>query len=310
MENSRLFAVFGNPVLHSKSPQLFNSAFSGLQSNDFYTRIRPTSAKNIVEIIRSLPLNGANITAPFKQEVFDFVDFCADDAKKIGAINTIVNESGRLIGHNTDHYGVTESLLNAGVSLTKSRCLVLGAGGAARAAVYGLINKGAEVTICNRTQSKAETIAADFGCKVISWNDFNSDEEFDIVVSTLLPEANPKFLTNIDFDFFLDASYKNSIASDIAIENGAKVISGEKWLLFQAAQAFKLFTEMEPPVRTMEQGLQNLLTVENLKIGSISQTSTHEILSNKFDLLVDTSGLTEEMVKQIIDEEISKAFGG
>lgn len=309
MGKSNLFAVFGNPILHSKSPQLFNAAFSGLQSNDFYTRVLPISAKNIVEIIRSLPLSGANITAPFKQEIFDFVDFTADDAKKIGAINTIVNENGRLIGHNTDHYGVTESLLNAGVSLTKSRCLVLGAGGAARAAVYGLINKGAEVTICNRTQSKAEIISSDFGCRTISWNDFDTNEEFDIVVSTLLPEANPSFLEDIEFDYFLDASYKGSVASDIAIENGAKVIPGEKWLLFQAAQAFKLFTEMEPPVRTMEQGLQNTLTIDNLTIGTTSQTSIQEIISKRFDLLVDSSGLAEEMVKQITDEEISKAFG-
>lgn len=309
METSKLYAVFGNPILHSKSPQLFNEAFEAIKMNCFYTRIRPQSAENIVKLIRELPLAGANITAPFKEDVLKILDFITDDAQRIGAVNTIVNSNGRLVGHNTDHCGVTESLLDAGISLKKASCLVLGGGGGARAAVYGLINKGANVTICNRTFSKALAIANDFGCDLLDWSNFDTSITFEIVISTLLPEAYPWFLEELDFTYLLDASYKDSKASDIAMDIGARVIFGEKWLLYQAAEAFKLLTGIVPPVRTMEQGFSKKLRIDNLNISCYPPFGFHQIVENKIDLLIDAFELDDQQQKRIVDEETDKAFG-
>ncbi len=305
----KLFAVFGNPILHSKSPQLFNEAFQAIGMECYYTRIRPQSAASIAMLIKEIPLTGANITAPFKEEIMQHLDLISEDAKRIGAVNTIVNNNGRLEGYNTDHYGVTESLLDAGISLKISNCLVLGGGGAARAAVYGLMNKGANVTICNRTFNKALTIANDFGCELVDWSNFDTSTPFDVVISTLLPEAEPWFLEELDFSYLLDASYKDSNASEMALDIGARVIFGEKWLLYQAAEAFKLLTGLEPPVRTMGLGLKNKLYFENLKASSIPETSIQQIAEKKIELLIDGLGLDLSQQKLIIDEEIGKAFG-
>lgn len=309
MEGSKLFAVFGNPILHSKSPQLFNSAFEALNFDGFYTRIRVESAKEIVETIKNIPLDGANITAPFKEDLLNVLEMVSEEAKQIGAVNTIVSCNGRLVGHNTDHKGVTESLFEVGISIKKSKCLVLGAGGAARAAVYGLMNKGADVTICNRTLSKAQAIAKDFGCDVVEWDNFPQDQAFDVVVSTLLPEAEPHFLEDIDFDFLLDASYKDSLTSEIAMDCGARIIPGEKWLLHQAAEGFRLLTGIEPPIRTMEQGFKSKLDKESVITLFYPHITVNEIKSTRADLVVAIKDQYADCQKNILNEEVCKAFG-
>ncbi|MFP4557135.1 MAG: shikimate dehydrogenase family protein [Bacteroidales bacterium] len=309
MQAHNILAVFGNPILHSKSPQLFNSAInkSGIQA--FYTRIRPQSAKDIIEIIRNLPLLGANITAPFKEDIMKLVSIASLDAETIGAVNTIVNSGDRLIGYNTDHYGVTQTLNEAGINLANTKCLVLGAGGAARAAVYGLVKHGAQVYICNRTHAKAKAIANDFACKVIDWDSFSTSIEFDVVISTLLPNVLPPFFNKLSFHHLLDASYKQSKISEASKQKAVNVISGERWLLHQAAEAFKLMLNNLPDLKAMSAGLTNNLNSNNIKIKEIPKTSRDEIVSVQPQLLISTKGLNSNQIKSISDEEISKAFG-
>jgi shikimate dehydrogenase len=306
--SNTLFAVFGNPILHSKSPQLFNSVFSEFGMDAFYTRIRPQSASDIIDIIRAMPLAGANITAPFKEDIVDLVDVVSLDAEEIGAINTIVNSDGRLIGYNTDHYGVTQSLKEAGIDLIGKRCLVLGGGGAARSVVYGLMLKGAQVTICNRTHSKAKTIADDFGCKMASWENFDTSANFDTVISTLLPHALPPFLDKLGFETLLDASYKSSKVSELAMERGIKVIAGKRWLLHQAVEAFRLYLGDNPPLQIMENALDIDLIKADLKIFEYPITENQPEKLDNADLVISTKNLSDKSIKAIIDEEISKAF--
>ncbi len=305
-----LYAVFGNPILHSKSPQLFNSVFNEFGINAFYTRIRPLSASDIIHIIRTMPLAGANITAPFKEDIVDLVDVVSLDAEEIGAINTIVNSEGRLIGYNTDHYGVTQSLKEAGIDLIGKKCLVLGGGGAARAVVYGLKLKGAQATICNRSQSKAETIANDFDCELMPWNDFNTKKAFDVVISTIIPEVLPPFWEQLNFHTLLDASYKQSKISEFANHNGHTVISGKRWLLHQAVEAFRLIMGENPPIQIMENALSISIKKTDLHVleyhGDKSQNENFE----SADLIVSAKSQTDQSIKAIIDEEISKAFAG
>ncbi|MDD2195971.1 MAG: shikimate dehydrogenase [Bacteroidales bacterium] len=309
METSKIYAVFGNPILHSKSPQLFNSVFSAFNINALYTRIRPQSATDLVDIIKSMPISGANITAPYKRDVLNLVDVVALDAEKIGAINTIVNSNGRLIGYNTDHYGVTQSLKEVGIDIPNSNCLVLGGGGAARSAVYGLSQQGAKVFICNRTICKAKAIADDFGCTLMDWQEFDSTLSFDVVVSTIVPEATPHFMDSVKFKYLLDASYKPSAVSHIAKSKKAKIVSGERWLLHQAIDAFRLFIGDNPPLEIMEKGLANRLSKSNLKILNYPSSSPTEICKLRADLIISSKGIDTATINRITNEETRKAFG-
>ncbi len=302
----KIFAVLGNPILHSRSPQLFNAV---LGNETYYTRIRPQSVDDIVDIIKHLPLAGANITAPYKENILTFLDEISVDAKAIGAVNTIVNCSGRLVGHNTDHVGVTESLRNAGVNLTYSKCLVLGGGGAARAAVYGLLKNHADVFVCNRTLSKAETIASDFSCKVLYWNDFDNSLHFDVVVSTLLPEAIPTFLKSLKFHFMLDASYKSSAVSRVASDMNVEIIEGKWWLIHQAIAAYDLFIGTKPKFDAFARAFDQSLNKESLQIACLNLNEKNVDLSRRFDLLISAQNMNEHDLKIVVDDEIRNAFG-
>jgi shikimate dehydrogenase len=305
----KIYAVFGNPILHSKSPQLFNSVFIQLQTDAFYTRIRPQSAKDIVDIVRKLPLAGANITAPFKEDALPLLDELSVDAKEIGAVNTVVNSNGRLIGHNTDHFGVTESLRNVGVNLLGSKCLVLGGGGAARAAVYGLARSGAEVFICNRTFSKAQAIASDFSCKLLDWNNFHNSFHFEVVVSTLLPEVLPPFMQTLKFRYLLDASYKPSVVSKKATEMNVEVIEGKWWLIYQAIGAYELFFGIIPNAEVMGKAFAQNLEQGKLHVSEFPTKDYGGVSFNNVDLIISTKNIDAIALKKIVDEEIGKAFG-
>jgi len=305
-QNMKIFAVFGNPILHSRSPQLFNAV---LGNEAYYTRIRPQSAADIVDIIKHLPLAGANITAPYKENILTFLDEISVDAKAIGAVNTIVNCSGRLIGHNTDHVGVTESLRNAGVNLSKSKCLVLGGGGAARAAVYGLLKNHAKVFVCNRTLSKAKTIASDFNSRVLDWSSFDSSCHFDAVVSTLLPEALPPFFNKLKFDYLLDASYKPSVVSKLAREMKVEIIEGKWWLIHQSIAAHDLFIGTKPKFDAFARAFDQSLDKESLQIAYLKLNEKSVDLSRRFDLLISAQNMNEHELKIVVDDEIRNTFG-
>ncbi len=310
MSTTKLFAVFGNPILHSKSPQLFNAVFDEFGLDAYYTRIRPQSANDIINIIRSIPMGGGNITAPYKEEMVSLVDVVSLDAQEIGAINTIVNSDGRLIGYNTDHYGVTQSLKEEDINLLNARCLVLGGGGAARSVVYGLKYKGAQVAICNRTFSKAKAIADDFGCEVMSWDDFDTSINFDVIVSTIIPQALPPFLEKVHFANLFDASYKPSKVSEVAQRKGIRIIPGQRWLLHQAVESFRLYLGDNPPVSTMELALNKNLNREDVIATNFDGKTGLPNTYKGVNLIVSSNGLSQEQVNAIINEEISKAFGG
>lgn len=310
MENARLFAVFGKPVLHSRSPQIYHSAFAALNVKGFYTRVLPHSADDITELIRNLPIQGANVTAPYKEEVISLLDELSQDAETIGAVNTILNHNGHLIGYNTDHLGVTGSLMEAGFLIQGKKCLVLGAGGAAKAVVYALMNDGARVNICNRNPSRAESIAKDFGCEVRAWNKIPDREHFDLVVSTLPGDVLPSFFDRISYGLLFDANYKSSEISVRASLKGIQVLGGERWLLHQALGALKLFSGNTVTLKIMEEGLKNELKKDNLKILFHESGGAGRILTERPDLIVSAGKLGSTERKQIVNEEIDKAFGG
>lgn len=310
-ESSRkYYAVFGKPILHSRSPQLFNSVFEKIGTEAFYTRIRALSGKDVIEIIKNLNISGANITTPFKKEVMPYLDFISDDAKLIGGVNTIVNADGKLSGYNTDHFGVTRSLIESGLNLNGLKCLILGAGPAARAAVYGLVKNGAEVTVSNRTHTKAQLIANDFGCRALEIDKIKSEiGGFDVVVSTLLPDANPISNVNLPSKLtILDANYRMSNFGIYAEAFDCKIISGKRWLLNQAVESFKLYFGVEPDIKAMEKGLN--IDLDKNSINAIPYSSGARFVSLiNVDIVISLPTAQVGCLNTFLDEEVCKVFG-
>lgn len=236
-------AVVGNPISHSKSPLIFHHLFDAVNIAYSYEKLLLNSTDEILQLFKN-EYHGLNITAPFKQSVIPFLDELADDAKRIGSVNTVVLKNNRLIGFNTDYLGVINALESFGIDLNAKKCLILGAGGAARAAIYGLKLRNAKIQVFNRTNEKAKTLAKEFDIEQIKPFELgNSVTKADILIDTLpagirvvKPELLHAGLT------ILDASYPKSVYP----KNGAFLfIGGEYWLLHQALPAFELFTGIQ-----------------------------------------------------------------
>lgn len=257
MSQTKLLAVAGNPILHSKSPNIFNAAFESMGMDAAYFRLAADSAEESVELFRTLKMTGMNITAPFKEDVMPFLDEVDTVAQLIGGVNTVVNKNGRLIGYNTDHRGVADSLLQAGVDLKNANCVVLGAGGAGKAAAYGLVCEGAEVTIANRTLSKAKTAATAFNCGYSGLDELESLlKKANVIVSSLAHDVNPVMKEWLRQDIVVfDANYKSSQFGAIAQKVGCRIIEGLDWLLNQAVPAFSYFFDTPPDRNAMKAGL-------------------------------------------------------
>ncbi|MDQ1349925.1 MAG: Shikimate kinase [Acidobacteriota bacterium] len=246
-----ILGVTGNPILHSKSPVIFNSIFENLQINDShaYTRIAANTPAEAMFLFKELGLTGMNVTAPFKAGIMEYLDEVEDAAKTIGGVNTVVREKEIIKGYNTDYLGVTGALAGRGISLEGKRCVVLGAGGAGRAAVYGLLKEKAIVILVNRTYSTAAIAAKELGCDMRDISSLqNLLKEVDILVSTL-----PAGVDIIQGEWLreglvvFDANYKKSRLVEEAENRGCQTIRGEEWLLNQAIPAYGYFLGKKHP---------------------------------------------------------------
>jgi len=153
--------LFGNPVEHSFSPLFMNHALSLLNLNYRYLAfaIEESSVKAAMQALRVLGFRGANVTIPFKRSVLHYLDHVDDLAQKIGAVNCILNNDGVLSGFNTDHAGFIKPLVNRGIRLNGKRALVIGAGGATRAVLTGLVDHNiSHILLLNRTERNAATL--------------------------------------------------------------------------------------------------------------------------------------------------------
>jgi shikimate dehydrogenase len=258
-EKTAIFAVTGNPVLHSKSPLVFNQSFQDSGEKAVYTRILAENVSQAIFLFEDIGLSGMNVTSPFKQTLLKKMDNIDPAAAAIGAVNTIVKDGDLLNGFNTDHVGVTSSLKGLGLHLQERDCLVLGAGGAGRAAAYGLIQEGANVILANRTYDKAIQAAKTIGCQAAPLDDLKSLlTKTEIVVSALAPRINP-----IESEWLrpshvvLDANYPHSLLHTMAQKQGCAAIPGEEWLLNQAVPAYKLFTGKEANWKSMVDALSS-----------------------------------------------------
>ncbi len=303
------YAVFGNPILHSKSPQIFNSAFQSEQINAHYTRIHAETAQEIGKLMHGLELEGANITTPFKETIMPYLSEIEQDAQIIGGVNTLIRTCKGLQGFNTDWIGVVSSIAETGNKISGQRCLVVGCGPAGRAAAYGLTAKGGNVTLINRTHEKALQFASKIICQVTKIENLaKSLPGFDIIVSSTLPDANPLQGLRLNQNtLVLDANYRPSVFRNMALEQGCRVISGKRWLLFQAQAALHLFTGKTVEINILERQLNSQPVKEKLKIGVFREHLEPDAFSD-LDFIVSASQADNTAVKNIIEEEIRLAF--
>lgn len=247
MSGKNLFGVTGCPVLHSKSPAVFNSVFAA--GDSFYLRLACSNPGDAIDLFKKMGLKGMNVTSPFKIDIMKYLDHIHEDAAQIGSVNTVVRDEKGLTGYNTDHVGVVLSIAALKLDMSTRKVLVLGAGGAGRAAVYGLVRSGIEVTLVNRTDQKAAEIANEMGCRTGAFSGLEDlVRGHDLIISTVPPgsiEVKPGWL-NPDQILF-DASYQNSDFESISATAGCRLIHGEDWLYHQALPAYSLFTGTYPP---------------------------------------------------------------
>jgi shikimate dehydrogenase len=259
MNDRKLFAVVGRPVLHSLSPVLFRSAYREKASTAVYTRVSACSAAEALRFGGEVGLAGMNVTAPLKEGIFSLLDSVDDAAAAVGAVNTLVRQGESYRGFNTDPAGVAGAFERAGIDVRGKRCLVLGAGGAGRAAVFALQSRGAEVVLCNRTDGKALTAARKLGAAFEKWDRRSSAlAASDVLVSGLPPDtaAVPAEWLRPGL-VVLEAAYPEPPLTCAARKKGCLVIPGEDWLYRQAVPAFRLFAGSDPDETAMATALKS-----------------------------------------------------
>ncbi|MBI5526409.1 MAG: hypothetical protein HY897_08740 [Deltaproteobacteria bacterium] len=250
----KAFAVTGRPIGFSRSPDLFNKAFAAASIDAAYTRLACASAGEAVQIAKDLGLDGFNVTSPFKESIVPLLDSLDATAVSTGAVNTVVNRNGRFKGSNTDVEGVMGALHAAGVEVRGRRALVLGAGGAGKAAAYALRKGGASrVAIANRTDARAREAASVLRCDWVRAADVTDETaDADIIVSCLPAGASLiEHGSLLRGRAVLDASYRGSMLAGGAGTWGYRFVGGTEWLVHQAAAGFRHFTGVEAPVPAM-----------------------------------------------------------
>ncbi len=272
---TRLVALLGNPVGHSLSPVMHNAAFreTGLDMCYLAFEVIPGDLGKALEGLKCLGAVGANITVPFKERALLYMDRLAPLADAVGAVNTIVFEGKRAFGHNTDIDGIGETLRLFRVP--KEPVLLLGAGGAARAAACALGKEGCgPIWVSNRNFKRAEQLAEDLAriCKTpfagaVPWGE-RPPEPCPLVVNatslglkgTDWPEGLPeKILSGEDVEGVLDLVYRPGAVTPLveaAQKRGIAAIGGEEVLLRQGAAAFTLFTGVDAPVEKMRRSMR------------------------------------------------------
>jgi shikimate dehydrogenase len=261
--------LFAHPVKHSLSPVMHNAALAalGIQATYKARDVPPEHLEVALGNLRNIGAWGANLSIPHKETVLELLNSISKEAKMIGAVNTIVNKHGVLEGHNTDAYGFMRSLEEAGIAIQDTKIMVLGAGGAARAVVYALIQAGAKVTVWNRSTERAEKLAKEFHIEYAKDNQLKAA----IANANGLINTTSVGLENPDLSPIADAWLPSAWVCDIvyrpletrllrvAREAGLQTVDGLGMLVHQGAKAFELWTGQQPDTKLMRQvALQEL----------------------------------------------------
>jgi 3-dehydroquinate dehydratase / shikimate dehydrogenase len=256
---TKIYGVAGDPVTHSLSPAMLNAAFRRERVNSVYLPLQTSALTDLLALIREVPLSGFSVTMPFKRDILKHLQKTDPLSEKIGACNTVVrSQDGNLYGFNTDVAAVVRPLEKR-IALRGAKVLVLGAGGAARAAVFGLREKGAEVFILNRTLPTAQKLARESGSKTLKQTQL-AKTAFDIIVNaTPVGMRGSKAQSMLKPDeinarLVFDLVY-NPIDTPLikaAREKGIPFITGVEMFVHQGARQFEIWTGKPAPEEEMQ----------------------------------------------------------
>lgn len=273
--NTGLLGLFGHPVRHTLSPRVHNAAFrhQGLDLVYLAFDVLPERLPAAIVGMKALGMLGVNLTVPHKEAVLPLLDEVDPLALQVGAVNTVVNRAGTLHGYNTDMSGFSAALasvLSGGPA--GRRCLVLGAGGAARAVVAALVEQGGSVFVHNRTQSRAVDLcraAEAWGpgqCRVVVSERLDETAlAADVIVNatTIGLQGEVKELpipvdTLHSGQVVVDLVYGTGPTTlvEVARQRGAVAVDGKEMLVMQAALAYRLWTGVEPPLQLMRDSVE------------------------------------------------------
>jgi shikimate dehydrogenase len=272
-----LYGVFGDPIRHSRSPIMLNRAFQEAGINAVYAafHVRSEELGDAVRGIRVLGYRGINVTIPHKVEVMQYLDEIDEGARIVGAVNTIVNESGKLIGYNTDGIGYVRSLKEeTGIELKGKSVLLLGAGGAARGVAYALAKEGAgRIYIANRTKERALELAGTMSAYTEAIG-LGMDELGHVVdeVQFVLNTTSAGMYPHVEeLPLPLELLRSHHLVSDLiynpritrflreAEARGARIHGGLGMFIYQGAFAFEYWTGTPAPVAAMRQVVEQSL---------------------------------------------------
>ncbi len=279
---TQLCGLIGHPVKHSLSPMMHNAAFKevGIDKKYCYVAfdVLESDLKQVITAVKTLNIRGLNVTIPHKLAVMEYLDLIDTTAQSIGAVNTIVNNQGFLRGYNTDLLGVTNALKEAEFDPTNKKIVILGAGGAARAASFSIGRKAAELVIVNRSIEKAKDLcndlmesvivearSRDLSEKILREEMKNTDLLVNCTSVGMWPNITQSLLNQKDIPETItvfDTVY-NPLETQLlrdAKKAGAKTISGVEMFVYQGAYAFELWTGTKAPIKRMKE-----IVINNLK---------------------------------------------
>ncbi len=267
---TKVTGLIGYPVEHSLSPVMHNSAFEALELDYCYVTfsVEPSRLEEAIKGIRALGIAGINVTVPHKEAVMKFLDRIDDEAKEIGAVNTVVNKEGLLIGYNTDGRGFMASLNENCYSPQGKRVFIVGAGGASKAVAYYLSKEASELFIYDIDRQKSLNLVNHLkghvkvtGAKITVAEDISTIREANIVINATPLGLKPEDPSPVDIELLhkdqivCDLIYKETRLLREASLKGCQTIDGLGMLLWQGVFAFELWTGKKPPVEVMRKAL-------------------------------------------------------
>jgi 3-dehydroquinate dehydratase/shikimate dehydrogenase len=256
---TRVYGVVGDPVAYSLSPVMLNTAFRRENVNAVYLALHAKTLDDMMTCVRDIPIAGFSVTMPYKEEIIKHLDKTDPLTTKIGACNTVVRaQDGKLYGFNTDVTGVVRPL-ETRIRLQGAKILVLGAGGAARAAVFGLKERGADVYILNRTAGPAQNLAKQARAKAIN-RTMLKKMEFEVIINATpvgmegnrdpLPISEAEFKARYFFEMVYTPSETKMVK--LARAKGMHVILGAETFVQQGARQFEIWSGKPAPVAEMQ----------------------------------------------------------
>mgnify|MGYP006286534203 CR=1 FL=1 len=261
--DTELYGVIGNPIQHSISPDLHNSAYRELGLNKVYVPLKVENPQAFWQAFGQGLFDGFSVTIPHKRSFLSKMDHIEPVAEQIGAVNTLRLNGGRWEAYNTDWRAAIDSIIRRSGELKDSKVLILGAGGAARALGFGAQYHGASVAVTNRTEEKGRTLCSELNAEFIPLQDLNTESvrDFHVIINTtslgMHPNIDTRPLTDATFhsgQVVFDAVYNPEMTRLLqdAQADGAQIVTGTEMFVGQAEEQFRLWCQCDPPQGLMK----------------------------------------------------------